>query len=355
MTLPPHPLRIAVVFSGDPSAPARDPMTTHWQPLFEALAALEVEAEAVVYADAVADAVRERLLEVDGVLVWVDPIAPDGNDRTILDALLRDVAASGVFVSTHPDVILKMGTKDVLVSTREMARGTHTRLYATFDDLAHTLPAQLASGARVLKQHRGNGGNGVWKVEAVGATSGSDDLVRVQHALRGAVVEELRLSAFLDRCRPYFSGAGSMIDQPYQTRLGDGMIRCYFVHDQVVGFGHHMVTALLPPPPGADGPPDPPARVYYGQMRADFQRLRRSLESGWIAEMQRLLEIERTELPVIWDADFLLGPATADGEDSYVLCEINVSCVIPMPDGAWTPLAEAAVHGTRAARDARTR
>lgn len=355
MTTAPPALRVAVVFSGDPSAPPRDPMTTRWQPLFEALAALEVEAEAIVYTDAVADVVRARLLEVDGALVWVDPIAPDGSDRAVLDALLREVAASGVFVSTHPDVILKMGTKDVLVTTRETAWGTDTRLYANLDELARALPVLLASGPRVLKQHRGNGGNGVWKVEAVGTTSESNFLVRVQHALRGAVVEELRLSAFLDRCRPYFADSGSMVDQPYQARLGDGMVRCYFTHDRVVGFGHHMVTALLPPPPGTDGPPDPPPRVYYAPSKPEFQRLRRLLESGWIAEMQRLLAIERTDLPVIWDADFLLGPVTADGEDSYILCEINVSCVIPMPDEAWAPLAEAAERRARVARDARAR
>jgi hypothetical protein len=36
----------------------------------------------------------------------------------------------------------------------------------------------------------------------------------------------------------------------------------------------------------------------------------------------------------LWDADFLYGPKTADGADSYVLCEINVSAVAPFPDSA---------------------
>jgi len=48
------------------------------------------------------------------VLVWVNPIE-QGLDRSRLDPLLRDVAATGVFVSAHPDVILRMGTKEVLV------------------------------------------------------------------------------------------------------------------------------------------------------------------------------------------------------------------------------------------------
>jgi len=37
---------------------------------------------------------------------------------------------------------------------------------------------------------------------------------------------------------------------------------------------------------------------------------------------------------VIWDADFLYGPRTGTGEDSYVLCEINVSSVFGIPDEA---------------------
>ena len=42
-----------------------------------------------------------------------------------------------------------------------------------------------------------------------------------------------------------------MIDQEYQERLTDGMIRCYLVHDRVAGFGHQAVNAFFPAPPGA--------------------------------------------------------------------------------------------------------
>jgi hypothetical protein len=41
-----------------------------------------------------ADEVRAQLLRLDGVLVWVDPIS-DGRDRVVLDAMLRQVEASG--------------------------------------------------------------------------------------------------------------------------------------------------------------------------------------------------------------------------------------------------------------------
>jgi hypothetical protein len=42
---------------------------------------------------------------------------------------------------------------------------------------------------------------------------------------------------------------------------------------------------------------------------------------------------------MVWDADFMLGPRGADGTDSYVLGEINVSSVHPMPEEASAEIA----------------
>ncbi len=42
---------------------------------------------------------------------------------------------------------------------------------------------------------------------------------------------------------------------------------------------------------------------------------------------------------MIWDADFMLGQPGADGTDSYVLGEINVSSVFPIPDEASAEIA----------------
>jgi hypothetical protein len=63
--------------------------------------------------------------------------------------------------------------------------------------------------------------------------------------------------------------------------------------------------------------------------------------------MQQLLDIETDELPVLWDCDFLLGPRRGPGNDTYVLCEINVSSVSPFPDSAVSLAAEAALARTK--------
>src|SRR6185437_15238174 len=120
-------------------------------------------------------------------------------------------------------------------------------------------PSRLRSaGPRVLKQNRGNGGQGVWKVELGAPSSGEASAVRVLHAQRGSVPEELPLAEFMARCEPYFASGGCIVDQPFQARLPDGMIRCYMGADKVVGFGHQLIKALMPPPP--EGPDSPAAQ-----------------------------------------------------------------------------------------------
>ena len=69
-----------------------------------------------------------------------------GRNRANLDALLREVAARGVWVSAHPDVILKMGTKEVLHRTRTISWGCDTALYRTVAAMRAEMPARLAAG-----------------------------------------------------------------------------------------------------------------------------------------------------------------------------------------------------------------
>jgi hypothetical protein len=44
------------------------------------------------------------------------------------------------------------------------------------------------------------------------------------------------LQKFIESCEPYFAGTGLMVEQPFQSRLAEGMIRAYLTHDKVVGF-----------------------------------------------------------------------------------------------------------------------
>ncbi len=360
--------RVAILYPGDHEARQNaTPDNNRFSLVFQALADLGVHAEPAVYHDAFCEEVRQQLMGVDAVLVWMNPIQ-DGRDRSILDPMLREVAAAGVFVSTHPDVILKMGTKEVIYQTRDIGWGCDTHLYRSMEQMRRELPLRLASsGARVLKQYRGNGGLGVWKIELATEPSVDNDskgsatslqpgmIVRVRHAKRGSIEEEISLDEFFARCEQYFIGDGRIIDQAYQPRLTEGMVRCYLVHDKVAGFGHQAVNALYPAPTGAPPTeaPQPGLRLYHPPTMPEFQSLKRIVEQEWVPAMQRLLDIDTESLPVLWDCDFLLGPKKASGEDTYVLCEINVSSVAPFPESAPPYIAEATLSKIQTTRHKR--
>jgi hypothetical protein len=333
----PKPHKIAILWRGDAGArQAATPQNNRFYRIFEELAAVGIHAEPAVYDEEFADEVREQLLAADGVLVWVDPIH-QGKTRAALDPLLRDVASRGPWVSAHPDVILKMGVKEVLYWTKDLSWGSDTYVYRTAAEFAAAFPRRLqSSGPRVIKQNRGNGGQGVWKVEQIPTRVGAVGAVRILHAQRGSIPQDLPLQEFMTLCEPYFASGGCVIDQPFQPRLPDGMIRCYMGTDKVVGFGQQFIKALIPPP--AEGPDSPAAqpgpRLMHGADAAPFQTLRVTMEEEWTPQMMEVLGIDAASLPIIWDADFLYGPQTASGEDSYVLCEINVSSCFAIPDQA---------------------
>src|SRR5215472_4501995 len=131
----------------------------------------------------------------------------------------------------------------------------------------------------------------------------------------GASQRTCRSRKFMARCEPYFDWGGCIIDQPFQPRLPDGMIRCYLGSDKVVGFGHQLIKALIPRPPGGPSSPEaqPGPRIMHPASVPQFQKLRLQLETEWVPQMMQLFSLERDALPIIWDIDFLYGPRTAAG------------------------------------------
>lgn len=328
-------VRLGILWRGNRDEnPSRPDSSRGLESLFDALGDLNVDVVPVVFMDDAIDEIRAQLLGLDGVLVWVNPIQ-DGATRGVLDQVLREVSAEGIFVSAHPDTILKLGTKEVLFHTRHLGWGSDCDLYRSVEDLNDRFPARLREHRRlVLKQARGNGGNGVWKVELLGpATAGSRDRVRVQDArVHDGSSEDMELATFMDRCEQYFAWSGSLVDQEYQERLADGMLRCYLSQDEVVGFCHQWPRGLLDMTADeAASVPNTVRSVMEGPGVPAYQQLRADMETQWVPQMLEVLGMDPDELPVIWDADFLYGPKSAAGEDSYVLCESNASAVWPFP------------------------
>lgn len=309
-------------------------------PVVRALEAAGMAVAPLAYCEEASDAVRERFIRCDGVLVWVDPLT-DGRDRGDLDTILRDAAAHGVWVSAHPDTILKMGTKEVLFSTRALGWSGDVALYRTAETFRNDFPVRLAaSRVRVLKRYRGNGGQGVWKVVLL-----PGDRVRLQEATHRDGTAEVQPSrAFLDRCDAYFAGDGRLIDQEFQPRITEGMVRAYLSGGEVVGFVRQYPAGYG----GAIGADDtfglPATKTMLPPDEPQFQVLRTRLEREWVPGLQRILGVADSALPAIWDADFLFGPRNALGADTFILCEINVSCITPFPPEAPGRIAAAVLR-----------
>jgi hypothetical protein len=159
----------------------------------------------------------------------------------------------------------------------------------------------------------------------------------VRHAQRGSTSQDMDWAALQSTLAPYFQpGAGGrMLDQAWQPRLAEGMLRAYLVEDHVTGFGVQAVNALHPDVP-VPGP-----RLYHGPELPEAQALRQRLESGWVEQLRERVGLTRDRLPLLWDCDFMHGEPQANGTPRFVLCEINVSSVSPFPPSSIAPLVQA--------------
>jgi hypothetical protein len=325
--------RVALLYPGDHAMRERaDPAESRFAALFAAFGAAGIDAEPAVWHDDVADEVRAQLSRVDVVLAWCNPIE-GGRRRDRLDALLRDVADQGVHVSTHPDTIVRLGTKDVLFDTRDLPFGSDVHRVDSLEQLMAELPARLQRGPRVLKQHRGHSGIGVWRVEQ----RSDGGALHVRHAQRASPPERIDLAVLSARLAPYFEpeGGGHMVDQAWQPRIADGMVRAYLVEDRVAGFGHQAINALHP------DHAQPGPRLYHGPDMPAFELLKQRLESHWITLLRECVGVAHERLPLLWDCDFMFGEPTPSDPQPFVLCEVNVSSVSPFPPSAITPLVAA--------------
>ena len=350
-------LRVAVVWRGDETARrAGIASNERLRPVVEALAALGAGPIPVVYRDELADDVHAELLEVDGVLVWIDPI-DHGQDRARFDQILYDVSAAGIWVSAHPDTIALIGTKDVLYRTRDLSWGSDVHRYTTLVQLRAELPDRLVRGPRVLKRQRGNAGIGVWKVQLAARAqppiTDATPVVVHEAERRDTDITEMELARFFEICAPYFANDAAVIDQAFQARVIEGLVRVYLVTDTVVGFSRQSAETLLTDTESAArvmGLPSP--KTMYPANSPEFAGLRSRVETEWVPGLQQTLDLPRGRLPVLWDADFLLGRPAHDGNDTYVLCEINCSCVTPFPPEAPARIARATLESLTARRNA---
>lgn len=326
--------KIAIVVYGETGSSRNILAEEKYNGLCDAFEMNDFHVTPVLYNDSLADHLSDELMSYDGILVWINPIE-QGHNRNKLDAMLTGLAKSGCYVSAHPEVILKMGTKEVLFKTKAMEWGGDINLYTGYSDFINRFPHSLEkTGTRVLKQYRGNGGNGVFKI----ISGPQKDQIIVVHAKDSTQKRILHQEEFYQEFEKLFSNNEILIDQEWNNNITNGMVRCYISGTKVAGFGYQEINALYELKGVTNSPGK---RYYYTENCGLFSDLREIMENKWVPELISGLAIDKNKLPVIWDADFFINdPNDPNTSKKYSLCEINVSCVSPFPPGAINYIVE---------------
>ena len=320
---------VAIVIYGDKDANRNALTDDNYKGLADALSENGFHVESVLYHDSMLAQLKTELPKYGALLVWVNP-NQQGNDRRPLDSLLLDVADKGVFVSTHPEIISKIGTKKVLYSTKDMDWGSDVELYADVEDFKKRfMPSLDRTSIRVLKQYRGQSGDGIFKVQL----ADNGDRVRYIHATSPTGGRTLSMDDFHEAFSRFFENGGILINQQWLHEIINGMVRCYITGNKVSGFGYQESVALCPQSADADSPIRPISRrFYFSEHCGLFQDLRGVMESKWIPQLQEIHSISDGAMPLLWDADFFINDVNHPSPaQKYTLCEINVSCVSPFP------------------------
>ncbi len=316
---------IALMIFGEPGS-GRNALS---EEKYKKLAALFNEkgfdVDSVIYHDSIAHKLAKELTRYKAILVWVNPLEK-GHDRKILDALLTELTDKGCFISAHPDTILKLGTKEVLYSLRETEFGGDIKLYRSFEDFKQKfLLSKELTGIRILKPYRGNGGNGVFKIDA---SNYKNNRIGLTHAKNADEERIVTIDDFFNEFEASFATNDMLIDQEWNHNITNGMVRCYLTGAKVTGFGYQEVNALYPGK-------SPSQRYYFSEDCGLFIDLRNIMETKWVPLLQEITGVKNEMLPVIWDADFFINKVnTEDTGKKYSLCEINASCVSPFPESA---------------------
>lgn len=265
----------------------------------------------------------------DGYISRVNPGNIPGGERGYFDLLTRLSEAGLVGMST-PEEMMAYGAKDALVklSSTDLVP-TDTHAYYDVETFHATFPTSLSYGERVLKQNRGSTGSGIWRVQlrdkklAASIEPGTalplDTEIKCTEAVDNHT-EIRQLGEFMDFCDQYIVGDnGMLVDMRFMPRIVEGEIRILLV-------GPHPVFVVHKKP--VEGEDNFSATLFSGahytyDRPEDWQDL---IDMFAAARPVIAEKLGGDNIPLIWTADFMLDTAP-DGSDTYVLGEINCSCV----------------------------
>ncbi|HHH52977.1 MAG TPA: hypothetical protein ENK91_04910, partial [Bacteroidetes bacterium] len=227
----------------------------------------------------------------------------------------------------HPDVMRDLGAKDALTKITDTGLVPEdTYAYYTVENFKEIFPKSISYGERVLKQNRGSTGEGIWRVQIederpykAGDFLPLDTKLKLTEAVDNHV-EHRTLGDFMDFAEQYIVGEnGMLVDMRFMPRIKEGEIRILMVGDTPIFVVHKK------PAEGADAFS---ATLFSGaKYTYDKPEQWSELVDMFLGKLPEVLgKLGGHAAPLIWTADFMLD-WDENGNDTYVLGEINNSCV----------------------------
>ena len=297
------------------------------QPIVFALKARGWDSEIIFYRDEWKEQILEHCKDrFDAYISRVNPGNLAYGESEYFD-MLRQLSDQGTLGMAHPDAMINFGAKDALVKLR------HTDLvpedtfaYYTQEEFVAQFPTSLSLGERVLKQNRGSTGTGIWRVKVdderefePGQPLPLDTKIKCTEAVDNHV-EHHQLGDFMAFCEQYIVGDnGMLVDMRFLPRIKEGEIRILMVGAEPIFVVHKKP---------AEGEDSFSATLFSGaKYTYDTPEQWDELVTGFLDELPTVCgTLGRDDIPLIWTADFILD-TDDQGQDRYILGEINCSCV----------------------------
>ena len=296
-------------------------------PILNAIKELGWDCEVIYYRDEWSEDILEYASEkFSGFISRINPgNLPNGEDVYL--KTLNRLCDAGLVGMSSPEEMLKLGSKDIIYKLRNTAIGTSdTHIYFDRKDFLLRFPYALAQGTRVIKQNRGSTGVGIWKVEIKENSSiyeneplPLDTLIKCTEA-KDNHVEYCSLENFIVKCHEYLEGSDEhIIDMPFLPRIAEGELRILLLGDKATNIilktpfasREAFSTTLFS---GAQ---------YSIHETKSFSTLVQLLQDN----LQYILKVtDLKDYPLFWSADFIRD-TDKNGQDKYILSEINTSCV----------------------------
>ena len=296
-------------------------------PILNAIKAKGWDCEVVYFRDEWKDVITDYAKKrFDGYISRINPGNLPKGEKKYFETL-SELSDFGLIGMSSPDAMLNFGAKDALVklaSTDLVPDDTYA--YYDIKSFKETFPKSLSFGERVLKQNRGSTGEGIWRVQIKddikyepGDAIPLDTMLKCTEAVDNHV-EYIKLGDFMDFCEKYIVGdKGMLVDMRFMPRIKEGEIRILMIGSKPIFVVHKKPAETA----------DAFSATLFSGAKYTYDKPEdwQELMDMFHAELPTISKkLGGLDLPLIWTADFMLD-WDEKGKDTYVLGEINCSCV----------------------------